>query len=219
MRAGNGLRMAGGISEHEHADRLLSERLLTIEWEPRDLPDGSHAEPGSWLLLGAAADSLTSHLGEALNADGAHCTTVPLPHGQWGPGDVAALRALLSGGGPNAANGHRADRVLKGLTGVVLVTAPPADAHGLPGLRSGRDYVSHLVAIARELSELSGEPPRLFVVTRNAASVCAGDLANLEQAGLRGLMRVIDSEHPHLGTTAIDVDDQAEQAMATRVAA
>ncbi|TBM81549.1 hypothetical protein, partial [Mycolicibacterium smegmatis] len=39
------------------------------------------------------------------------------------------------------------------------------------------------------------------------ASVLPSDLANLEQAGLRGLMRVIDSEHPHLGATAIDVDN------------
>ena len=48
------------------------------------------------------------------------------------------------------------------------------------------------------------------MLTRDAASVQTGDLANLEQAGLRGLMRVIDSEHPHLGATQIDVDDENE---------
>ncbi|NLP98253.1 hypothetical protein HGO75_20625, partial [Mycobacterium tuberculosis] len=31
--------------------------------------------------------------------------------------------------------------------------------------------------------------------------------ANLEQAGLRGLLRVISSEHPMLRTTLIDVDE------------
>ena len=36
------------------------------------------------------------------------------------------------------------------------------------------------------------------------------DVANLEQAGLRGLMRVIDAEHPHLRATQIDVDDETE---------
>jgi polyketide synthase 3/4 len=35
-------------------------------------------------------------------------------------------------------------------------------------------------------------------------------VANLEQAGLRGLMRVIDSEHPHLSATQIDVDDATD---------
>lgn len=101
--------------------------------------------------------------------------------------DVAQLRSLLGGR----------------LTGVVVVTGPPTG--GLT--QCGRDYVSQLVGIARELAELPGEPPRLFVVTRSAASVLPSDLANLEQAGLRGLMRVIDSEHPHLGATAIDVDN------------
>ena len=39
------------------------------------------------------------------------------------------------------------------------------------------------------------------------------DLANLEQAGLRGLMRVIGTEHPHLRPTQIDIDEgtDAEQ--------
>lgn len=66
------------------------------------------------------------------------------------------------------------------------------------------------MAIARELAELTGESPRLFVVTRNAATVAPGDVANLEQAGVPGLMRVIDSEHPHLSATQIDVDAATE---------
>ena len=36
----------------------------------------------------------------------------------------------------------------------------------------------------------------------------ADDCANLEQAGLRGLMRVIGAEHPHLRATQIDVDER-----------
>ena len=68
----------------------------------------------------------------------------------------------------------------------------------------------HLVRIARELPEIPGEPPRLYVVTRNAQTVLPGDLANLEQAGLRGLMRVIGAEHPHLRATQIDVDEATD---------
>ncbi|CPW88232.1 Phthioceranic/hydroxyphthioceranic acid synthase [Mycobacteroides abscessus] len=60
--------------------------------------------------------------------------------------------------------------------------------------------------ITRELVDLPGEPPRLFVVTRNAQTVVDGDITNLEQAGLRGLVRVIGAEYPHLRVTHIDVD-------------
>ena len=37
-----------------------------------------------------------------------------------------------------------------------------------------------------------------------------GDAVNLEQAGLRGLMRVIGAEHPHLRATQIDVDEATD---------
>ncbi len=50
------------------------------------------------------------------------------------------------------------------------------------------------------------DPPRLYVVTRNAQAVDAGDELNLDQAGLRGLLRVIGSEQPALRPTQIDVD-------------
>ncbi len=201
-----GLRMAGGSSEQEQAQRLLNERLLTIEWEPRELPEATPTQPGSWLLLAVSdtvshEDPLTTRLGEALNADGSRCTTAPL---RPGPVDTAQLRSLLS---LAAINGHAAHGDLNGLAGVLVVTAPQAAGPDRSAeLRRGRDYVSHLVSIARELSELEVEPPRLFLVTRNAASVTTDDLANLEQAGLRGLMRVIDAEYPHLGATQIDVD-------------
>ncbi len=202
-----GLRLAGGVSEQEREDRTLNERLLTIEWDCRELPQvpgGPHAvaEPGSWLLLSACdvADPLTAQLGDALN-----CAPVPLPLGQL---DTDRLRSLLAGGGPSGANGHG---LLKGLAGVVVVTAPPDGGVGGDGqLRRGRDYVAHVAAVARVLAELPGQPPRLFVVTRNAASVLPGEVANLEQAGLRGLMRVIDSEHPYLTATQIDVAGEAD---------
>ncbi|MCA2242618.1 type I polyketide synthase [Mycobacterium sp. WUMAC-067] len=201
-----GLRLAGGTSEREHAHRLLNERLLTIEWEARELPEPAQSGQGSWLVLSASDghDRLVAHLDDALNSDGAQCTTVALPVGSV---DTARLRSLLSGGGQADANGHGS---LNGLAGVVVVTAAADDRPDDPQGRRGRDCVSHLATIARELSELPGESPRLFVVTRDAASVTAGDLPNLAQGGLRGLMRVIDAEHPHLSATQIDVDDATD---------
>ena len=75
----------------------------------------------------------------------------------------------------------------------------------------GGEYVRHVVRIARELSEIAGESPRLYVVTRNAQAVLAGDRVNLEQGGLRGLLRVIGTEHPHLWATHIDIDEQTRR--------
>ncbi len=46
-----------------------------------------------------------------------------------------------------------------------------------------------------------GSPPHLYVLTRNAQTVLAEDPANLDQAGLRGLLRVIGTEHPQLRAT------------------
>ena len=190
-----GLRLAAGVSEHEQADRMLNERLLTIEWERRE-PPTADSDESSWLLLNAAsgADSVASTLADALTADGARCTTMDWSLGDGEPGDIAALRTQLSGNG------------VEGLRGVVVVTAPPEDDTA----RRGREHVAHLVEIARELAELPGEPPRLYLVTRDAASVLPGETANLEHAGLRGLMRAIDSEHPHLSATQIDLDGQTD---------
>ncbi|RAU94257.1 polyketide synthase [Mycobacterium colombiense] len=198
-----GLRLVGGASAHEHARRLLNERLLTIDWEPKELPDATQAEPGRWVLLGASEgpDPFAARLAEVLNTDGGQCVSACDPVGS---AHTTRLRALLSGAGQPASHGP-----LKGLTGVVVVTSDGAAADPQAG-RRGRDYVSHLAAVARELSELPRESPRLYLVTRNAATVTAGDVANLAQAGLRGLMRVIDSEHPHLNATQIDVDDATD---------
>ncbi len=200
-----GLRLAGGVSENEHAARVLNERLLTIEWDRRDSAQAAQeaqaaqaahvtsAATGSWLVLSAtdAATPLATQLSDALNCDG-----VLRP-------DVAELRARLGNDSLGAAT-----------AGVVLVAAPPVSAEeAAEDLGDGRGYVELVVSVARELAELPGEPPRLFLVTRNAATVLDGDLANLEQAGLRGLMRVIDSEHPHLRATQIDLDGATDPAL------
>ena len=109
-----------------------------------------------------------------------------------------ALRAQLGAGGP---------------TGVVVLAGPPdgeSDDKNQASAARGGDYVAHVVRIARELSEVDGASPRLYVVTRNAQHVVPEDCPNLEQGGLRGLLRVIGTENPHLRTTHIDVDEQTD---------
>ena len=93
---------------------------------------------------------------------------------------------------------------------MVILTGPQNGDAADQSPLLGREYVEHLVHITRELSESAAGSPRLYVVTRNAQTVVAGDVANLEQAGLRGLMRVIGAEHPHLRAAQIDLDEATD---------
>ena len=99
---------------------------------------------------------------------------------------------------------------MSGASGVVVLTGPPVGDTDERCLTRGREHVRHLVRIARELTECSGEPPRLYVVTRKAQTVLSDDCANLDHAGLRGLMRVIAAEDPHMHATQIDVDEDTD---------
>ncbi|OOK66802.1 mycocerosic acid synthase domain protein [Mycobacterium kansasii] len=93
---------------------------------------------------------------------------------------------------------------------MVILTAPDNGDRDEKSAVRGVECVRHLVRITRELPEIMGEAPRLHVVTRNAQTVLAADSPNLEQAGLRGLLRVVGAEHPHLHTTHIDVDEHTQ---------
>ena len=198
-----GLQFAAGRSESESAERTLDERLLTIEWERRDQPGAASAEAGSWLLLSMAdaTDTLTGRLAGVLNGEGAQSRTVSMPIGR---GPVA-----------DGLNG-----ALDGRTGVVVVTPPALNGSHPP--QRGRDFVAFLLDVVRQMVAFPGESPRLYVVTRDAASVRPEDRPNLEQAGLRGLIRVVDSEYPHLKVTQIDVEGSAaehDEALAAELAA
>ena len=200
-----GLLMGTGFSESADRDRQLGERLLTIEWKQSELPEQdpqkAKAGAGTWLLISFsdalpdAPDPLATDLTYALKLHGAECTTM-----HW------SLRA------DHSANAERLRNQLddRGFTGVVLLASP---SNGGPDNESAgldSDYVQHVVRIARELPEVSGEAPRLHALTRGAQTVLATDTVNLEQGGLRGLLRVIGAEHPYLRTTHIDVDEQTD---------
>ena len=196
-----GLRLGTGASGSGRDERVLAERLLTIEWRQRELPEEEYTDAGSWLLISTAAtpaDAVATSLTGALQNHGAQCTTIHWPQQADDTSNAEQLGNQLRAGG---------------FAGVVILTGPKnGDAEDRSPLL-GREYVQHLVRITRELPEIPGELPRVYVVTRNAQNVAAGDVANLEQAGLRGLMRVIGAEHPHLRATQIDVDEttNAEQ--------
>ena len=193
----HGLRLGTGMSEEGRRNRVLNERLLTIEWQQRELPEETPAEAGQWLLISTSdnGDLLATGLIDAMKLQGVEVMILRSPVGPDHPDDVERLRDQLADGE---------------FTGVVVLTAPRNGNPEEECAGRGRDYVRKLVRIARELPEIPGEPPRLYVVTRKAQTVAPDDRANLEQAGLRGLARVIDAEHPHLRVTQIDMDDKTD---------
>ncbi|MGE5696709.1 MAG: sulfolipid-1 biosynthesis phthioceranic/hydroxyphthioceranic acid synthase, partial [Candidatus Sericytochromatia bacterium] len=196
MLAVQGLQLGTGASEKGNKDRLLAERLLTIEWQPRELPEVEHADAGSWLLISTTnADQVATALTDALKNLGAQCTAMCWPQQAEHTSNTEQLANHLRAGG---------------FAGVVVLTGPRNGEGEDQTPLLGREYVQHLVGIIRELPETPGEPPRLYVVTRDALAVVDGDRPNLQQAGLRGLMRVIGTEHPHLRATQIDVDADAD---------
>ena len=104
-----------------------------------------------------------------------------------------------------------------GFTGVVVLTGP---RNGNPDEECAAARAASTCGIwcasPASCPKSPGESPRLYVVTRNAQTVLADDVANLEQGGLRGLLRVIGAEHPHLRATQIDVDEHTDAEQVAR---
>ncbi|WP_232000688.1 sulfolipid-1 biosynthesis phthioceranic/hydroxyphthioceranic acid synthase [Mycobacterium kyorinense] len=192
LLAVHGLQLGTGVSDSAYKERLLAERLLTIEWQQRESPEAEHDDAGAWLLISTSdADVSATTLSGVMKSHGAQCTTM-----RW------------SSQADHAPNRDELQSHLRagGFSGVVILTGPRSSDDDSNSALRGREYVQHLARIVRELPEVPGEPPRLYVVTRGAQPVIARDVPNLEQAGLRGFMRVIGTEHPHLHASQIDVD-------------
>lgn len=191
-----GLRFATESEDHRR-NRRLAEGLLTIGWQQRELPEAEFADDEKWLLvdLAASEDAKTAPLTTALRRHGALCSTLNWPLDADDSSTIEQLANQLSTGG---------------FRGVVVLTGPTSDGTQNQSPTLGRTYVQKLLHITRELLGFTGELPRLYVVTHDAQSVLAGESPNLEQAGLRGLIRVIGTEHPHFGVTQIDIDESAD---------
>lgn len=189
-----GFRFGTGASDDEQRDQLLNNRMLAIEWQQRRLPEAVSGDRRRWLLIstGETADPWATELIDSLKLRDSQVALI-----QWCPDTdhVAALKLLYD------------QLETGGFDGVLVVTAPGTEGGADRVVLQGADQVRHLVRVTRELVDLPGEPPRLYVVTRNAQAVVDGDVTNLEQAGLRGLVRVIGAEYPHLRVTHIDVDN------------
>ncbi|MET9645225.1 SDR family NAD(P)-dependent oxidoreductase [Streptomyces syringium] len=180
-----------GRSQAEDAVTRAGQRMLAVEWDATPPPPLADAATDSWLVItedGHRADPLTESLVTTLGAAGTHCT-----HRVVGPEESAtcAVETLLS---------------CQDDQGLVVLCPPPASDESTEGIKRARDRVRHLIRLVRILSDTTAAaPPRLYVVTRGAQAAPGTERITLEQAPLRGLCRVIGSEHPALRTTHIDV--------------
>ncbi|HYX99686.1 MAG TPA: sulfolipid-1 biosynthesis phthioceranic/hydroxyphthioceranic acid synthase, partial [Mycobacterium sp.] len=192
-----GLQIGSGSSESANRQRVLNDRLLTIEWQKRELPESSQTEAGNWMLIttSAASDVVANTLVDALKVERAQSTTMIWPQ----VADHASNAAQLAGQ-------LRAGR----FAGMVVLHGPKNGNPDEESAARGGDHVQHLIRVIRGLTEYDGEPPRLFVVTRSAQTVLPDDRANLEHAGLRGLLRSVGNEYPDWRVTQIDLDEQTD---------
>ena len=192
-----GLQIGSGSSESANRQRLLNERLLTIEWQQRELPEPTETDTGNWLLIStsAGADVTATALTDALKVEGAQTTNMVWPQQADHSANAQQIAEHLGGGS---------------FRGMVVLTGPKNGNPDDQAALRGGDYVQHLVRVIKGLSALEGAPPQLFVVTRNAQTVHAQERANLEQAGLRGLLRSVGNEYPDWRVTQIDLDDQTD---------
>jgi polyketide synthase 5 len=189
-----GLQMGTGLSPRATRARVMAERLLTVEWQQRDLPEVGSPETGAWLLVNTsdATEPMATALADAMKSHEAECTIL-----SWRP--QADHRAMAERLRREIEKGQYAGMV-------ILAGSNNGRADGESAARGG-EQVRHLVRIARELPGIEGPSPRLYVVTTNAQKVRPDDSPDLELGGLRGLLRVIGVEQAHLHGTHIDIDE------------
>ena len=66
---------------------------------------------------------------------------------------------------------------------------------------------------------VTSQPPRMFMLTRNAQPISEGDRANPAHAALWGLGRTLALEHPEIWGGIIDVDESVPADVAAAVCA
>jgi phthiocerol/phenolphthiocerol synthesis type-I polyketide synthase C len=172
----------------------VTSRLFTLDWEPVAL--GKPAGPlGATLVIGDSA--LLAGLPEATSRQ-----VVPAD-------DPEQLREALS----------RQDISWD----AVVVACPPRsvdEAHTeTEQLELAQSRTVLIADIVKLVAQNAGaHHPRLWIVTRGAQQLAAGEPVTLAQAELRGIMRVLVFEHPELTATIVDVDAEGTSSAAALIA-
>jgi phthiocerol/phenolphthiocerol synthesis type-I polyketide synthase B len=143
---------------------------------------------------------------------------------------IAAGSWLVIGDADLGAQIHRE----LGATAGVTVLSEQADDTALKNALARVDYVLYAPAVPKCFDAASGyrlfhvarrisvamaamcEPPRLFMLTRNAQPVSEGDRANPAHAVLWGMGRTLALEHPEIWGAVLDVDESVPARLAAR---
>ena len=98
---------------------------------------------------------------------------------------------------------------------IVVVCPPRPVDEALPDseqLALAQSRTLLIADIVKTLSQIGARnSPRLWIVTRGAQQLDAGDGVTLAQTTLRGIARVLTFEHPELKTTIVDVDADGDR--------
>jgi polyketide synthase 12/epothilone polyketide synthase D len=184
-------RLAQTASRREDDDKFLE-----LVWETATVPAAT-AKPGRWLLLGSGG-GLGLWLRGALEAAG-HAV-VHEAGDLGGVADVQARLARVFDGQAPTAVVH-----LGSLEGSAELEAATVEAALVRGYDSVLATVQAVAAMGYR------EAPRLWLVTRGAQAVSAGDVC-VTQAPLLGLARTIGAEHAELRCVRVDLDPARPEA-------
>jgi len=198
------------------AGEATDDWLYDVQWQDATPAGPESAKAGgTWLLL-ADRRGVSAALRTALEARGARCVEAVagerlerLSEHRWSlnPGQPAEFEALLAALG---------EAPLRGVVHAWCVDLDDAD-HGEGGradlLASGTLLHLAQALVAREA------PPPVWLVTRGAQPVLAGDVpSSVAAAGAWGFLGVLRVEHPELAVRAIDTDAQDASASALMTA-
>jgi acyl transferase domain-containing protein len=162
-----------------------------------DTLDGASTERGRWLMFDSR-DGLGAALAPRLELKAQSCQVVV-------PGDAESRRSAVH----EYLSDHSAPA-----RGIIYLTALDIDGQSGsmdPDFDAARSCGwGGVLDVVQAISEShAAQPPRLWLVTRNAQPV--GESAqplSLAQSPLWGLGRVIASEHPELACTRVDLDHE-----------
>ncbi len=167
----------------------LNSHVYAAEWEPAAL-DKPAASLGGLLFIGdtGADDALLPALQSSLSDGVADIDVVS-------PTDTAKLRSAIT---------------RNPWDGIVVLCPPQAvDASLSEAVQLDLALARTLLIadITKTVTRMGARnSPRLWIVTRGAQQVHAGDRVTLAQTELRGIARVLVFEHPELKTTIVDVE-------------
>jgi phthiocerol/phenolphthiocerol synthesis type-I polyketide synthase B len=181
----------GGDWRGHSGDVLPAEWYCELGWPVHALSAELDSAQGSWLVVADA--NLGAEIGRALG-DGAS-VTVLAPSVLAEDGDETALMDALAGAGN------------------VLYAANAVADHF--DAQSGYSLFNTARRLTVAMAGMAS-PPKLFMLTRNAQPVTAGDRANAVHAVLWGLGRTLALEHPEIWGAVIDVDDSVPAGLAAR---